>query len=101
MNDKEKEEAFHRTILEIDRGDIEGALCAFDDEVQEALLGMTWDKEIMAKIVVELRRELYPVYIAILPPAIKKVLKEEIEEMTLKRNFISGLMRYIGRDKKK
>lgn len=36
--DKKTKEAFPMTLLEIDRGDLEGALCAFDDEVQEVLL---------------------------------------------------------------
>ena len=89
------------TLLEIDRGDLEGALCAFDDEVQEVLLQITWNRALMEKIVLTLRRELFTVYIDLLPSAIKEAIKDEIEEMNSKRNFLSGLRRYLKIGRKK
>lgn len=55
----------------------------------------------MEKIVLALRRELFTVYIDLLPLVIKEAIKDEIEEMNSKRNFLSGLRRYLKIGRKK
>ena len=101
MKDKKTKDVFSVIVLELDRSDIEGAICTLEEDVQEVLRGMIWDTNITKKIAAKLQRTFYPMYLDLLPSAIKEAIKDEIEEMNSKRNFLSGLRRYLKIGRKK
>lgn len=99
--EKVEEAIFPVCVIEINRSDIECAVDSFEEELQKAIRGITWDKNILAQIRKKLRNPLVSIYSDLLEGAIKDALKDEIEEMKTKRSFLRGLKAYIERGKRK
>ena len=87
-------------VIEIDRSDIESACYEFDEEVWGILKEITWDVNLLNKIVKRLRDILLSESHTLLPSVIEEMLKDEIEEMKSKRSFLQGLKDYIKGNKK-
>ena len=108
MNDKKNIEEegiidpFPISIIEMTRGDIEGALWQFDEETQKIIIdiNISWDAPLLKRIKIKLREELMPDYSTLLHYAIKDALKDMIEEANTKRTFIRGLRDYFLKKRK-